>query len=417
MVERQHGVNETPTAPGGSARFAALFALYLVPGLALASWITRTPAIRDALAVDTAGMGMLFLCLAAGSMAGVLGGTPLVLRVGTRTAIALTLALWIGGTFAIAAGTGLASAWLVGVGLAGFGLGLGCAEIAFNIDGADLERRRGTSILPYLHGAFSLGTVIGGVSGILFTTLRVAAPVQLTIAAAVAAVVALVAVGHIPGGCGRRVATAGTGQRTMRTALWRDGRVLRIGAVVLALALAEGTANDWLPLVMVDGHGLDEQTGSVVYTTFAAAMTAGRIAGPRVLRSVPRLAVVLGSIACACAGIIGVVLAPTPVTAYAAVVLWGVGAALAFPVCISAAAEGPPESSADRVGAVAATGYLGFLAGPAALGLLGQQVGIRSALIAVLVLVAIAALLAPAVRPPLRAERATPLRDATRSDR
>ncbi|MEN0069480.1 MAG: MFS transporter, partial [Propionicimonas sp.] len=67
-----------------SRRFRALFALYLLPGLALSSWITRTPAVRDSLAAGTAQMGLLFLGLSAGSMAGVLAGTPLVKRLGTR---------------------------------------------------------------------------------------------------------------------------------------------------------------------------------------------------------------------------------------------------------------------------------------------------------------------------------------------
>jgi MFS family permease len=388
------------------ARFGALFALYLVPGLALSSWITRTPAIRDALGATTAGMGLLFFCLAAGSMVGVLAATPLVLRVGTRATITATLALWIGGTLAIAVGTELGLVAPVAAGLVSFGLGLGSAEIAFNIDGAEVERLRGRPVLPYLHGAFSLGTVIGGTGGILATALGVSAVLQLGVAAGVATIVALVAVRLLPHGYGRSVPVArdGGGPRVR----WLDSRVIRIGAVVLVLALAEGTANDWLPLVMVDGHGLDEATGSIVYTTFAAAMTVGRIGGPRVLAVVPRVTVVAGSATLAGLGILGIVLAPTPALAYAAVVLWGLGAALAFPVCISAAGEGDPATSARRVGAVAATGYIGFLAGPAALGMLGEHVGIRLALLAVLALVGVAAVLSPAVRPVSAAPSATP---------
>jgi MFS family permease len=387
------------TSPADTrARFGALFALYLVPGLALSSWITRTPAIRDALGATTAGMGLLFFCLAAGSMIGVLAATPLVLRVGTRATITATLALWIGGTLAIALGTELGLVAPVAAGLVAFGLGLGSAEIAFNIDGADVERLRGRPTLPYLHGAFSLGTVIGGTGGILATALGISAVLQLVVAATIAAVVALIAVRLLPHGYGRSV-TPTTAYEPTAQPRWLDSRIIRIGAVVLVLALAEGTANDWLPLVMVDGHGLDESSGSLVYTTFAAAMTVGRIGGPRILAVVPRVAVVAGSATLAGLGILGIVLAASPALAYAAVVLWGLGAALAFPVCISAAGEGYPATSARRVGAVAATGYIGFLAGPAALGLLGEHVGIRLALLAVLALVAIAAALSPAVRP------------------
>ena len=37
--------------------------------------------------------------------------------------------------------------------------------------------------------------------------------------------------------------------------MWRDAQLLLIGVIVLAMAFAEGSANDWLPLLMVDGHG------------------------------------------------------------------------------------------------------------------------------------------------------------------
>lgn len=53
------------------------------------------------------------------------------------------------------------------------------------------------------------------------------------------------------------------------------------GALVLIMAPAEGTANDWLPLIMVDGHGLGQTLGSVVFAVFAAAMTIGRFFGGR----------------------------------------------------------------------------------------------------------------------------------------
>ena len=35
---------------------------------------------------------------------------------------------------------------------------------------------------------------------------------------------------------------------------------------VLGMAFAEGSANDWLPIVMVDGHEQSVVTGSIMYT-------------------------------------------------------------------------------------------------------------------------------------------------------
>lgn len=379
-------------------RFWSLFALYLLPGLALASWVTRTPAVRDALGASTAEMGLVFFGLAAGSMAGVLAGTPLVRRVGTRATIALTLALWIGGTFVIAAGIAMTSAVLVGGGLTAFGLGLGCAEIGFNVDGTEVERTLGRPILPFLHGAFSLGTVAGGAVGIWLAAIRFPPELQLTAAGVIALVASLIGIRGIPAGYAVDPGRAHESARRV-SAAWRDPRVVRIALIVLVLALAEGTANDWLPLVMVDGHGLPESTSAVVYTAFAASMATGRLAGPAALGRFPRVGVVAASGCFAAAGLLGVMLAPSALLAFGAVVLWGLGAALGFPVSISAVAEGDPSSAPQRVGAVATTGYIGFLSGPPLLGLLGEQFGLRSSLGVVLVLVITAIVLAPAVAP------------------
>ncbi|HET6856878.1 MAG TPA: MFS transporter, partial [Streptomyces sp.] len=204
----------------------------------------------------------------------------------------------------------------------------------------------------------------------------------------------------IPGGTGKADATADDrpGDSRRRPAVWRDRRLVLIGLIVLAMALAEGAANDWLPLVMVDGHHTSATAGSLVYTVFAASMTLGRFAGGPFLVRYGRAAVVRVSALAAAAGLALVIFPSDPATATAGVVLWGLGASLGFPVSISAAGDHPRDAAA-RVSAVATAGYLAFLVGPPALGLLGEQAGLRHALIAVLVLLLAASLIAPVMRP------------------
>ena len=59
--------------------------------------------------------------------------------------------------------------------------------------------------------------------------------------------------------------------------MWRDVQLLLIGVIVLAMAFAEGSANDWLPLLMVDGHGFSPTSGSLIYAGFTLGMTLGRL--------------------------------------------------------------------------------------------------------------------------------------------
>ena len=61
--------------------------------------------------------------------------------------------------------------------------------------------------------------------------------------------------------------------------------------------------------------------------------------------------------------------------ALAGALLWGLGAALGFPVGMSAAAD-DPSRAAVRVSVVSSIGYTAFLAGPPLIGLLAEDVGI-----------------------------------------
>ena len=55
-------------------RLWALFMFFFIPGLLMASWATRTPAIRDLLALSTAEMGVVLFGLSVGySLLGVAG--------------------------------------------------------------------------------------------------------------------------------------------------------------------------------------------------------------------------------------------------------------------------------------------------------------------------------------------------------
>jgi len=73
------------------------------------------------------------------------------------------------------------------------------------------------------------------------------------------------------------------------------------------------------------------------------------------------------------------------------------GASLGFPVALSAAGDDPAHA-AKRASAVATAGYAAFLVGPPILGLLGEQVGLRGAILVVMVAVLATTFFAGAVR-------------------
>ncbi|WP_329540531.1 MFS transporter [Streptomyces sp. NBC_01358] len=378
-------------------RRAALFLFMLAAGTGMASWVARTPAVRDGLDVSTGTMGLVLFGLSTGSMAGVTSSGPLVRRYGARAAITAGAALIVAGLLVVAAGTGLALAGGVFCGLALFGGGMGLAEVAFNIEGADVERVIGRPVLPVLHGCFSLGTVIGALLGMALTAAAIPVGLHLTAVSLLVAAAAVLAVRALPHGTGKEAAgISGPGGWRGQLAVWRDRRLVLIGVIVLAMAFAEGAANDWLPLLMVDGYEVSATAGSLTFLVFAASMTLGRFAGGPLLERFGPVQVVRISAVVAALGLAVVIVSPSPAMAGAATVLWGLGASLGFPVTVSAAGDHPSDAAA-RVGAVSTAGYLAFLVGPPALGFLADHVGLRLTMTVVLALLIIASTLAGAL--------------------
>lgn len=170
-----------------------------------------------------------------------------------------------------------------------------------------------------------------------------------------------------------------------------------IGVFVLGMAFAEGSANDWLPIVMVDGHQQSVVTGSIMYTIFVLAMTLARMCSSYFLDRFGRVAVVRATIMMAIIGISIVIFGSNSYFLVFGVVLWGIGAALGFPIGLSAAGD-DRENATSNVAAVSIIGYTAFLVGPPFLGILGEALGIRNALLAVLLFVLLSGIVSSVTR-------------------
>ncbi|MEO5313239.1 MFS transporter [Pseudarthrobacter sp. CC12] len=402
----------------------AVVVAYGASGLAFASWVSRLPAIRDALDLTPGNVGVILLCMTLGSFASVSASGLIVLRLGSKRTIR-TGSIMVGAGL-LTAGFGttvLASHVATAIGLAIIGLGTGSWNTASNVEGAAVERAVGRHIMPRLHGAFSLGTVAG--AGLGAVAAAVSLPVFWHLAAAGAVVAVSVATaaswfraditpvagersyspdtfgdpttGPIPVITAEATADAPLDNKRKIAQAWRDRRTLLLGVLVLGLALAEGAAGDWVALALADGHGQSDAAGAAGYGLFVMFMTIGRFAGTVLLDKFGRVPVMRWCAAMAVLGLGVFVFAPVPWLAYGGLALWGLGASLGFPVGMSAAADDPARAAA-RVSVVSTIGYAAFLCGPPLLGLLAEHVGILHSLLAVMVMLGVSFVLSPVAR-------------------
>jgi fucose permease len=388
----------------------ALFVVFGLSGLAVATWLGRVPAVRDVLGATTLEMGLLVTGLSVGSIVGITFSSHLIAALGARRTVLASLGTVAVGLTVAGLSTDLGVGFVgIVLGLAVFGLGNGLCDVGMNVSGAAAERVLGKTVMPLFHAAFSLGTMVGALLSAGAEALDVPVSVHVTVLAVAIAATALVVtrwmqsedLGHAPVEGDAAGASGTSGGWRSRLAVWRTPGTVLIGLIVLGMATAEGSANDWLALAMVDGHGLENAAGTVVFFVFVTAMTITRVAGSPLLDRFGRVPMLRFSAVSAALGLLLVIVAPEPWLAIVGVVFWGAGSALGFPVGLSAAAD-DSRNAAARVSAVATIGYVAFLAMPPVIGFLGEHVGLLNGLWVVLVLIAVAGLASGAAREPSR---------------
>lgn len=364
---------------------------FFLNGLVFSSWVSRIPEVRSSFELTNGRLGLLLLAISVGSVAALPTTGALIARWGTVRVLRTGSVLSSIGMLAAALSLGDVLA-LTALGLAVYGVGIGVWDVAMNVEGAEVERGLGRTIMPRFHAGFSGGTVVGALLGALLIELDVPSAVHLSAIVVLALVLVWTSsTSFLP------ITEVHADERTSAARAWLEPRTLLIGVMVLALAMTEGTANDWLAVALVDGHDVSHAVGVAGFAVFVAAMTAGRFAGTTLLDRFGRVAVLWGTMVLAGGGVLLIVFADQPVLVVAGIVLWGVGSSLGFPVGMSAAADDPVRAAA-RVSVVSTVGYAAFLAGPPLLGFVGDQVGTLKALLVVAFLLLPAALVVPSAR-------------------
>lgn len=410
----------TRTAPPGPDRDAAratriaLWAIFGLNGAIVGTWATRVPAVKASAGLDDLWLGIALLGPAAGALLAFELTGRLIERAGSAA-----VTRWAAAAFAllpVAIATGDGGLLPLLAALLAFGAAGGALDVAMNAHGIALERRVGRPMLSGMHAAFSGGALAGTLAGA--AAIRAGAGVWPHFLVAAAAAVALAlwagaAVNPLP----TAPAPAAADGRRRRAAL--PGPVLLVGTVGFACLLGEGAALDWSATYLHDTVGAPGAVAALGYAGFSAAMLAGRLLGDRMraaLAPAPLLAVT--------AGPAGIALAVGLATGNAAggiagLTLFGAGLAVVVPVVFAAAAAlDPARTGMPRSLALAratSVSYLGFLAGPALVGLAAGAGGLRVALLGPALMVAAVAPLALLGRGALGG-RPGPAVAATRAD-
>ena len=299
-------------------------------------------------------LGVILLAMAEGSVLSLPVAGGLVGRFGSRPMTALAgLALCLALPLPVVSGSGLTLA----LSLALLGAANGTLDLSMNAQALSLERRYQRPIMSSLHACFSLGGAAGAALAGILMWLGVGDTAHVSFAAAVGAGAVITVWGFL-------LPAEPRGERPAGGFGWPAPALLFMDALAFAGLLAEGAMADWSAVYLHDSLKASPALAAAGFAAFSLAMTAGRLAGDRVVGRLGAVQALRASGGLAAAGLAAGLLVSGPTAAIAGFGLLGAGIANVIPVLFSSAGNAAGSGAASALAAVATPGYLGFLAGP-----------------------------------------------------
>jgi MFS family permease len=360
---------------------------FITNGLAVGSFIARIPDIKTHLHISNATLGTILLSASVGVFLALRPSGRFSAKYGSAP-----IAFWA--TLALASATILLGlvfniAWFV-FSLFIFGFSLAFEDVAMNSHAVALEHESGSRMMSAFHGMFSLGGLLGGAIGGVFSQLKISFSSQTL---AIAAIIAIVALYAKP-----RWLPAETDQHTFikeAKAVKRPTVLWILGFFGFCAALSEGAAGDWGGILSRETFHASHFVSALPYIAFSATMVIGRFSGDRLAHrfGAPRILSTAGVIAS-----LGLASGLFMGGNFGVVFGWffmGLGLSVVIPLLFSAAGtitasrfKGQVAPS-QAVAIVSGISYFGFIVGPPALGIIADQVQLRWAMFVPVVLIAV----------------------------
>jgi len=348
----------------------SIAAIFFFNGFVFASWVPHIPSVMERHALTTGELGTLLLAMAAGAMCALPLAGAITQRFGSRT---VTIVCATGFCLMLPLPVIASSVSFAAIALFVFGVLNATLDVAMNAQGAELEMRMDKPIMSSLHGGSSLGGPVDAAAAAALLAAGMTASVHvLTIAGLSTLSVAIAARNLLP--------APGRATPIHANLTLPSGPLLALGALTFAALLVEGAIGDWSAVYLKREVGMDAAGAALGFAAFSLTMAACRFAGDAITHRFGAATLVRISALIAFAGMLLALLVRYPASALTGFAFVGLGMANLIPILFGTAARSRPDHPGAGIAAVATTGYLGFIAGPPAIGWLADFIGLTGAL-------------------------------------
>ena len=369
---------------------ATVSAYFAIAGIVMAIWGTRLPSIQAQLHAGPGALSLGLLGAAAGMVTGLHAGGRIADRIGPHrlvypAALALAAAL---------AALGLPRSLAPFVVLcAVFGAAHGLLDVAMNLVAARTQTAYGRPILQSIHATYSLGALLGAAGASLTAAAGISAGRAFTGTACLLAAVAVL----LP--ALRALPAAAPGPTSASRTNRSRAVIIALGFLAFCSLLGEGAAGDWSAIHLHAVRHASTAVSATAYGIYSASMAICRLAGDKISHRLGPVWHVRAGGLLAATGLATGLLIPHPAATLLGWGLFGAGLSGVVPAAVTAASNARPHRAGRDIAAITTTGYVGMVAGPAAIGAIATATNLTTALALPAVLALGVAAAAPAVRP------------------
>jgi MFS family permease len=359
-----------------AARNRVALAFLVLGGLG-ATWASRLPLVQQEDHLSTQRLSMALLALPIG----VITATRCVAILTRHFSGALQIRVGIIGASCALVALGATRNFALFVALLFLlGICMGIWDVAMNTEAVVVQRGYGRSVLSGLHGAYSVGVVVGGLLGAAAADVNLAPTAHFALAGLAFTCVALFGL--------RRLSTEGSVAQDevvveesddVRPAGGQTVAIVAIGLIVFCSFFAEGGVDNWSAVFLHQARGASLGLAPLGATLCGVGMAAARFRGDAVIGRAGAMRTLICATVVACVGMTIAATVPQIVVSLLGFALFGVGVAALAPVAFTLAGEVGGAQPSWAIARVAGFGYAGVLTSPAAIGQVAGRVGFVAA--------------------------------------
>lgn len=343
---------------------------FFIQGLAFASWASRIPDIKNALALSEAALGGILLSLPIGQFFALAISGYLVTRYGSKLILTFTSILYPATLLLIGIAdtpTMLVAALL----LTGFFGNI--YNIAVNTQAVGIETLYGRSIMASFHGLWSLAGFIGGVIG-TFMIAQQLTPLQhyMIINALTLLLIALSIRTVLP-------RDAKSKEAKSKLFVRPDKAIIILGILAFSCMICEGTMFDWTGVYFDKIINTSDAMTQLGFVAFMSTMAGGRLVADYLITKLGAKRMVRMSGVLIFTGITITVLFPYLIPAIIGLLITGFGVSSVVPLTYGLAGQSKTMPASQALAAVSTLGFLGFLIAPPLIGFVAEGYSLRVA--------------------------------------